>query len=245
MVFNSDPIYVDPDMWQLVLAAAKDWPGEALRESDLPTQAGFMLLPRPYMTNDIHDKQVSIRAINWHPMTFVMHQDEEDREGATSRGILLAFYHHERDRDDYSMEGPASPPWVLSHVMPWMFDMGDEGPKYASYALGMSLQVCWRLMQQQVSVSDQRLAGGQYGKRAIRANLPVKKVTVVTLRRARPDLDHASTHVEWTHRWVTSGHWRNQPYKVGYRLIWINPYVKGPPDKPLVINKVRAFQFTR
>ena len=43
-------------------------------------------------------------------------------------------------------------------------------------------------------------------------------------------------HVEWSRRWFVRGHWRDQPYGPGMslrRLKWIDPYIKGPSDKPL------------
>lgn len=42
--------------------------------------------------------------------------------------------------------------------------------------------------------------------------------------------------VEWSHRWMVRGHWRDQPCGPGNslrRLTWIDPHVKGPSDKPL------------
>ena len=48
--------------------------------------------------------------------------------------------------------------------------------------------------------------------------------------------------VEWSMRWMvgleTGGFWRKQPVGPGRserKLTWINPYMKGPDDKPLVI----------
>lgn len=41
---------------------------------------------------------------------------------------------------------------------------------------------------------------------------------------------------EWHCQWVVSGHWRNQPYgpaRCLRRLVYVNPYVKGPENKPL------------
>ena len=47
---------------------------------------------------------------------------------------------------------------------------------------------------------------------------------------------HANT--DHDHRWMVSGHWKQQPYGPNSSLrkrIWIAPYVQGPADKPLVI----------
>jgi hypothetical protein len=54
----------------------------------------------------------------------------------------------------------------------------------------------------------------------------------------------------WTydHRWTVDGHWRNQPCgpKHGDRkLTWINPYVKGPDDKPLKVAAKKVYKVDR
>jgi hypothetical protein len=51
--------------------------------------------------------------------------------------------------------------------------------------------------------------------------------------------DEAQHHsVNWTRRWMVRGHWRQQPcgpQNSLRRLKWIDPFVKGPADKPLDI----------
>jgi hypothetical protein len=72
-------------------------------------------------------------------------------------------------------------------------------------------------------------------------------VLVITLRRERSKDDAEPKEVNWTRRWITSGHWRNQWYpSLGvHRQIWINEYVKGPDDKPLVLHSGKAYEFVR
>jgi hypothetical protein len=71
----------------------------------------------------------------------------------------------------------------------------------------------------------------------MRVNKP-DPVKVVTLRRLRAKHEGGGTReVEWTHRWMVSGHWRNQPYKDGVRLRYIFPFVKGPEHLPLVVKE--------
>jgi hypothetical protein len=46
--------------------------------------------------------------------------------------------------------------------------------------------------------------------------------------------------VDWQHRWLVRGHWRLQPYgpqRSLRRPTWIDPYVKGPEDKPLDVRQ--------
>lgn len=65
-------------------------------------------------------------------------------------------------------------------------------------------------------------------------------VKVIQLRRLEPvaaSTEPAERTVEWTHRWIVSGHWRNQylPSCGLQRQQWIDPHVKGPDDLPLVV----------
>ena len=83
----------------------------------------------------------------------------------------------------------------------------------------------------------------------------IRTVQVVQLRRAaRPPQqgdgqqpEDAPTK-EWAHRWVVSGHWRNQacgPKSGDRRLTYILPYVKGPDDKPLLEPRRKVYEVRR
>jgi hypothetical protein len=71
---------------------------------------------------------------------------------------------------------------------------------------------------------------------------------VVTLRRkaAEPTAEHGEP-VEWSCRWVVSGHWRKQfyPSKDRHEYLWILPFVKGPADKPLKPPDPKVFAVIR
>ena len=82
----------------------------------------------------------------------------------------------------------------------------------------------------------------------------ISTVQVVQLRRA--EHRHGETKTteteesvrEYSHRWVVSGHWRNQPCgpKSGdRRLTYILPYVKGPDDKPLLEPRQKIYEVRR
>jgi hypothetical protein len=55
------------------------------------------------------------------------------------------------------------------------------------------------------------------------------------------------SEANYSHRFIVSGHWRNQWYASGqvHRQIWISPYVKGPEDQPLVVRPRRVFSLVR
>jgi len=46
-----------------------------------------------------------------------------------------------------------------------------------------------------------------------------------------PTKRYGKRHINWTHRWNVTGHWRT--YRDGTK-VWIGMYVKGPKDKPLI-----------
>lgn len=80
------------------------------------------------------------------------------------------------------------------------------------------------------------------------ATLP-SDVKVIQLRRAESAArtDTPGEPVEWSCRWVVSGHWRNQyhPSDGKHELQYILPYVKGPEDKPLRIPSHTVYAVNR
>lgn len=79
-------------------------------------------------------------------------------------------------------------------------------------------------------------------------NSPIPSdVKVIQLRRteSQPRENSDTEHRDWNCRWIVGGHWRNQPYKDGRKLIYILPYVKGPDDKPLKVPTHTVYQVSR
>lgn len=104
------------------------------------------------------------------------------------------------------------------------------------------------LMLSQTLVAREHERGDRKMARRMKQMGVPNDVTIITFRRTKYDKKmEGETKVEWNHRWLVRGYWRWQPYKNddgdwARKRIWINPYVKGPEDKPLVItNKINAF----
>lgn len=71
-------------------------------------------------------------------------------------------------------------------------------------------------------------------------------IRIVTLRRrdsgggehavaGDESVSHEAARV-WRHQWIVRGHWRRQWYasRSTHEAIWIDPFIKGPDDKPLM-----------
>lgn len=105
----------------------------------------------------------------------------------------------------------------------------------------------WLLLSQTLVSRDTERGDRKMARRMKTMGVP-NEVTVITFRRVDRDPKMEGTaKVEWNHRWLVRGYWKWQPYKNeegewAKKRIWINPYVKGPEDKPLVITqKINAF----
>ena len=76
---------------------------------------------------------------------------------------------------------------------------------------------------------------GRGERRRVQRELPGLRVLQLGTGSKPTRSDEPGT-VDWTHRWLVRGHWRQQPHGFNRqlrRLKWIDPYVKGPEDKPL------------
>jgi hypothetical protein len=107
------------------------------------------------------------------------------------------------------------------------------------------LLATWTLMGQSLSVTVPTRPDRAEARRSARADLPTD-LLVVRLRRlsSTPLEEDGDGSRDYTHRWLVSGHWRNQwlPSRAAHRLQWIAAHVKGPENRPLIIKeKVTAW----
>jgi hypothetical protein len=62
-------------------------------------------------------------------------------------------------------------------------------------------------------------------------------INVVTLRRMSEDRakDPQGHFIDWQWQWTVTGHWRHQyyPSQPVHKRVYIEAYIKGPPDRPL------------
>jgi hypothetical protein len=197
-----------------------------------------------------------MRAFSWQPV-----QVERVEGGEVGPGIYLAMYSDLQDVVDYDYrnhpDGPDSvgdtaelwanaervfsPGLALLHVhgimLGYEYDLGVVRVLQNHLAFIESLLA---IMQQRIAVVTHHQAPRQIRRGIERTTGQLPQVRVVTLRRAKahtPDDGEGPGFVEWSHRWLVTGHWRRTWNEKLHRerLTWINPYVKGPEDKPLIV----------
>lgn len=251
-LYRADPVYISNEMAELHRAAFPGFQVEPLLPQDLITNFGFVLFPEPLYLTDINWKKLSWRGLAWWPVMTV-----REEGGEHEPGIFFALFSNIDDDDDFHetlrpmfedlqrRHGPM-PKLGLSFYTIWRF--GEGGPQNTrGNELFQQVQTFFRLTQQTITTSQQIKLQRATRRRAQRAGEPEKTVTVIRLRRAKHPTDHEGEPVEWSHRWVVRGHWRNQwfPSTKTHRQIFIHDHIKGPDDKPLRITERRAFELVQ
>jgi len=259
-LLTADAIWVAPEMCEIIQVAKEGFQPEALQANDFITHTGFMYFAEPIHMLDRHKRVVSVGAVSWCPFV--------DESGTLQNdGMAITLYSAARsEQDEFShmarefAKSHGAPDLLPLHLSVISFgnpfDDGDlydlDGNYTGADEWWRTVQVALRLMQQRVATyGDERLPRPTR-RRMFRAEFPLDAVLVIRLRRPTPKHnghEESETTVEWTHRWLVDGFWRNQPYgKRGeepyYRQIWISPYVKGPEDLPLVVKK-RYYKWDR
>ena len=271
VMFRADPIVLDDDMMTLVESAADSFPPEALRKEDLLTPIGFVWLPRPLRVLDFHEKHITIRAFAWGPVEYKVTagkwgtEANDEAKSVLTEGLMLTYYSWFGDRaeDDYvehidAFSAAYGIDMSMVHWEPWLFGSSYQAHPDTPGSPNVTLrfiQTMWRLMQQNIVTHEKARPDRASRRRAEKRGMADKMVTVIRLRRPKKALpeDHEPKAVNWTHRWITRGHWRNQWFPslgpsedpASHRQIWISDYVKGPEDLPLVVKRLRAFEFVQ
>lgn len=240
-----DPWHASAEMLDLVEHAAEQMPSYSLNLSDVFTATGFCVLERPFFVDHPSWGEIPIRAFIWRPAP-----------GGIFILAMLDLAHDSSPTDIVSEDPYRSRLWPAMH---WQWKEGDRADKVLSWVnaqeqerttlleLSKFIAALWLLSNQRVALVTGQKPVRALRRQAERLALP-STVLVVTLRRALVrETEGGEPHdVNWSHRWVVSGHWRRIWSKREDRevLIWVTPYIKGPEGKPLIV-KDRFYKFRR
>jgi hypothetical protein len=227
----ADPIFVSGDLCAVVDAASRTFTPEPFEPEDFITPAGFLVFEQPVeMIAGAEGDQVRLdfRAFSW--MTIQTERVERPM-------VALTTYVR------WEMIAPSILAW--DRMVPISF--GDKPDRADAY--------WWRIAQTTLRLMQEWRPASRYHERpdrptrrsAARLGFTDRDVVVVRLRRERSPSETLGGVANYSHRFLVSGHWRNQwhPSTGTHRQQWISPYVKGPDDKPLKTPAGRAFVLTR
>lgn len=252
---SEDTYAVSTEIVELLEQAAPTIPAYTLHEDDPPTRSGFVYLERAIHTEDSFGKPLAVRALSWYPAatnpvvrTPTVMMDDDPRRGVdTKRGLLLMLFTDPADSYDHLHD------IYVNEFLPRIDASRSRPPLYS--LLGGVWQVDeaardgflkWLMaffrFTQEAYVDTRSIRPERPAlKRAARVGRPEPRIRVVRLRKGEAVRTVSTQHgnVEWTHRWVRRGHWREQPYGPNSSLrrpTWIRETICGPDDKPLIVN---------
>jgi hypothetical protein len=238
------PIYIDDAMLELVQAAFKTFPRDTVWGPEMMMFPLGLISARSPMITLSGDRPIS--AAQWFTDDQIDHC------------IYLNWAEVPRRH---------LPPRYTVHVPPlWPFLMGtmDKGESPSQWRaqneaeeealgdhqqFGLFLMTVWTLLNQRIAVKETYEPSRAHRRRAEKEGKDTPS-TVTVIRLRRPSRDNGaeadSSPIDWTHRWVVNGFWRNQyhPSTDSHKPTWIAPYIKGPDDKPLIL-KDRIYTFVR
>lgn len=119
----------------------------------------------------------------------------------------------------------------------------DTGETMSTAVLGvLALVSAMSHLMQVPTLAQRRPLDGRTGGTPKPTGRPADVVTTVDLRPLRYEATDATDAASraYTHRWVVRGHWAMQPYGPRHslrKLIYREPYVKGPEGAPFLLTE--------
>jgi hypothetical protein len=252
---------VTQEITTLITATCDSMPGYKLHESDLPSDAGFVYLESPIVVPDKWGKPLVIHGFGWgraigsaNPNIQMGLAPRGYRpEPGDPTGITLLLFTDPSDPRDHMYDE-----WNGKLMQRWRAS-GGVTPRFLSMWVGavmfgselraddnMSskfIAAFFRFIQETYVDSREVHSDRAAVKRSVRARKLEPVIRVVKLRRkeSKARREGEAMPVEWQRQWMVglpNGRWRNQWYpSLGeHRPKFILPYVKGPKDKPLIID---------
>ncbi|WP_329126139.1 hypothetical protein [Streptomyces sp. NBC_01353] len=237
----ADLYWATPDMTALAMSSGAQLAAARWATADRPSPCGLMLFDGGLGTIDGHGVSIPVEAITWGPYG-----------GECMLWLLVSrrrmVQEVERLKQPFTLVEEKIPPLlpVYGFTLPVTVEPVPlvEADKGVPEPILAALAASWLLMQQpQLIERAQHRPDNTAARSYARAGRPVPEVTSVGLRRqyvpqGQEPVDGTDVAGRrYLHRWVVSGHWRDQPYgreRALRRKTWIPSYVKGPEGAPLL-----------
>jgi hypothetical protein len=212
--------WVDPEFTMLVSQVYAELPDTAVTERIVPTASGLLVWPTPA------DNRHLIAAASW-----TSHQDGWE---------VICYRSVGADLPDGLME-------TVRHEIGWLIPVHARHVSHATVVNGSdplaALVTSWLLIAQRLAEAQPTPVAPPIRKAYARAHRPAPEVRLVRITPTRSSSpspgtsDRTSTgRATPDHRFWVSAHQRNQAHGPGRslrKLIDIDPFLKGPEDKPI------------
>lgn len=244
--------YCDKDMSNLVAAGARTLDGSDLADLSLvPREIGFC-----YFSEGIEvDESVTIHGLSWRvvgdefvslmgyndflakPDRHALNLKRYDRDNGTDITANRWTYCHHLHYGHGEALNPAAQ--LNSEQLAIAYETEQHIPDFVITQIFHSLLLMLQQGPQMIEKSTVIPKSSATIKRAKRHDISTS-VTVIDIRHKKERSNSSSKKppVEYSVRWIVSGHWRWQWFKdeaTGEHIqkrIWINPHLKGPDGKP-------------
>lgn len=103
-------------------------------------------------------------------------------------------------------------------------------------------------MNSTIACAEPHIPSRQVRRHAERRGIELPFVTTVRLRRREgATLRETAGNSNYNYQWIVAGHWRNQwyPKTEEHKPVFINPYRKGPENKPLLPPRESVYAVVR
>jgi hypothetical protein len=140
-------------------------------------------------------------------------------------------------------------PGMTEYSTQWLEQHGAIGDDDAPRRMFQFVLAAQQFLSQRILTTEEASPARPVRRRAEKEIQHVPCVNVIALRAYESHRSSPAERrgVDWSHRWIVSGHWRKQYHpSTGENVpTWINPHVKGPDDKPLKVDGPRVFGVVR
>jgi hypothetical protein len=140
-------------------------------------------------------------------------------------------------------------PGMTEYSTAWLEDHGAIEEDDASRRMFQFVLAAQQWLSQRLLIAREAPLERPARRRAEKVLDQVPSLKVIALRAFESSGKEHSDRgaVDWSHRWIVSGHWRKQyhPSTREHVPTWIHPYIKGPDDKPLKVDGPRVFGVVR
>ena len=224
-------LWIADDMADVLLHAARSLPPYAFDPATLPWPKAVCMANKTLMGFDhpADGRQLDVKALQW-----------SDRFPSCCVLVGLGGLYGYLSPVSIATLRPGVG-WAQLSGERRLSESAAQASAEKSLEMGRLCCTLWLLLQQRVAVRQRAWPDRTERRRWERSGRPIPEVTIVELRKPIHDNagDGTSGFVDWSHRWMVDGHWRNQyhPSTGEHVPTWIAPYLKGPEDKPLVMKR--------